>query len=84
MISDFGGTQALGILVSMTLLVAMVANLVLLPSFLLTLDRFITNKAFTEPLLEIIDEEEDIDLENLTITKDSTIFAEQSKQEETQ
>ena len=83
MISDFGGTRALGILVSMTLLVAMIANLVLLPSFLLTLDRFITNKAFTEPLLEIIDEEEDIDLENLTIKKDRPIFVEQPQEEKT-
>ncbi|MBT6440244.1 MAG: MMPL family transporter, partial [Flavobacteriales bacterium] len=83
MISDFGGTRALGVLVSMTLLVAMIANLVLLPSFLLTLDRFITNKAFTEPLLEIIDEEEDIDLENLTIKKDRPIFVEQPQEEKT-
>ena len=33
--SSYGGTQALGILVSITLLVAMLCNLVLLPSLLL-------------------------------------------------
>ncbi|MBL4653356.1 MAG: MMPL family transporter [Flavobacteriales bacterium] len=83
MISDFGGTQALGILVSLTLLVAMVANLILLPSFLLTLDRFLTNRAFKEPLLEIIDEEEDIDLGNLTIKKDSPTFVKENQKEQT-
>ncbi len=67
--SNFGGTQALGILVSFTLLAAMLANLVLLPSFLMTLDKSITTKAFKEPLLEIFDEEEDIELGELTIRK---------------
>lgn len=68
--SEFGGTRALGILLSSTLLVAMIANLILLPSLLLTLDRIITNKAFRkEPLLVIYDEEEDIELENLEIKK---------------
>ena len=36
--SNFGGTQALGILVSVTLLVAMLSNLVLLPSLLLSFE----------------------------------------------
>lgn len=67
--SEFEGTQALGILVSMTLLVAMFANLVLLPSLLLSFERWLTTKAFSEPFLEIIDEEEDIELEELEIIK---------------
>ncbi|MFT4752760.1 MAG: putative RND superfamily exporter protein [Salibacteraceae bacterium] len=67
--SDFGGTQALGILTSLTLLVAMVVNLVLLPSLLLTMGAQLTNKAFKEPLIEIIDEEEDIDYSGLRIRK---------------
>ncbi|MCB0837322.1 MAG: MMPL family transporter [Bacteroidetes bacterium] len=37
--SDFGGTQALGLLTSMTLGIAMFSNLLLLPSLLLTFDR---------------------------------------------
>ena len=37
--SDFGGTQALGWLTSLTLLVAMITNLVLLPVMLLSLNR---------------------------------------------
>jgi hypothetical protein len=63
--SQFGGTQALGILVSITLLVAMVANLVLLPSLLLNLDKSITTKAFKEPFLQILDEEDANDYSNL-------------------
>jgi predicted RND superfamily exporter protein len=68
--SSFGGTVALGVLVSITLLVAMLSNLVLLPSLLLWLDKSITNKAFKEPLLELIDEEEDIELSDLEIKKE--------------
>lgn len=67
--SDFGGTKALGILISFTLLVAMISNLVLLPSLLLSLERRITTQAFKEPLLVIYDEEEDINLDGLTIMK---------------
>lgn len=67
--SNFGGTQALGILVSVTLLVAMLANLVLLPSLLLSLEKRITTKAFKEPLLELLDEEEDIELGSLEVEK---------------
>jgi uncharacterized protein len=68
-LSNFGGTVALGILVSVTLLVAMLTNLVLLPSLLLTLEKKITTKAFNEPLINILDEEEDIDLKELVIKK---------------
>ncbi len=68
--SEFDGTRALGVLVSVTLLVAMFANLVLLPSLLLSFERYITTKAFSEPFLEIIDEEEDIELDELQVKKD--------------
>lgn len=37
--SDFGGTQALGLLTSMTLGIAMFSNLLLLPALLLTFDK---------------------------------------------
>lgn len=66
-LSDFGGTFALGFLTSMTLFAAMLANLIILPSLLLTLEKIITNKTFREPLLEIYNEEEDIDTEKLHI-----------------
>jgi predicted RND superfamily exporter protein len=66
-ISSFGGTVALGALVSITLLFAMLANLLLLPSLLLSLERNIANKVtFREPSLEIIpnnEEDEDYGVE---------------------
>ena len=68
-LSSFGGTQAMGILVSLTLVVAVISNLVLLPSLLLSLDRLTTTRAFKEPLLHIYDEEEDIELEELEIAQ---------------
>jgi hypothetical protein len=67
--SNFGGTVALGTLVSVTLLVAMISNLVLLPSLLLSFHRSLITKSFREPLLEIVNEEEDIELEALEIRK---------------
>jgi len=69
-VSDFGGTVALGLLVSITLLFAMASNLILLPSLLLSLDKLLTTKAFEqESLLELIDEEDDIELDELTVYK---------------
>jgi len=60
MISSFGGTVALGGLVSATLLFAMLANLLLLPSLLLSLERSIANqKTMKEPQIKIIDEDDD-------------------------
>lgn len=66
-VSNFGGTQAMGVLVSLTLVVAVSSNLILLPSLLLGLDRLTTTRAFKEPLLHIYNEEEDIDLDELEI-----------------
>jgi hypothetical protein len=43
--STFGGTQALGILLSVTLLVAMISNLTLLPAFLLSIEHREKKKA---------------------------------------
>lgn len=59
-LSSFGGIQAMGFLISFTLLLAMLSNLFLLPSMLLTLDKWSTTKDFDEPFLEILEEEEDI------------------------
>ncbi len=59
-ISSFGGTVALGALVSITLLFAMLANLLLLPALLLSLERSIANKkTLKKPSLEIIPTNED-------------------------
>lgn len=65
--SQFGGTQALGLLISLTLLVAMITNLVVLPSLLLTLDRLITTKSFEEPYFEVYDEDTDINWDELEV-----------------
>ena len=68
--SSFGGTAALGILVSLTLLIAYCSNLILLPCFLLSLEKKLTTKAFIEePLFQLYDEDEDIDLDSLEIEK---------------
>ena len=57
MISNFGGTKALGGLVSMTLLFAMLANLLLLPSLLISLERKIANKeVMKEPNFNVLSE----------------------------
>jgi len=67
-LSSFGGTFALGLLTSLTLFGAMLANLILLPSLLLTMEHSITFKIFrSEPLFQIYDEEEDIDTQKLEI-----------------
>ena len=59
-VSSFGGTIALGGLVSVTLLFAMVSNLILLPSLLLSLERYIANKeTFLEPVLDILSPEDE-------------------------
>ena len=69
--SNFGGTASLGKLISFTLLMAMCSNLILLPAFLVSLERKLTTKAFLqEPLFQIDKEEEDIDLDELEIRKD--------------
>ena len=59
MISEFGGTVALGGLVSATLLFAMLANLVLLPSLLISLERSVSNEeVMKEPTLQILEHQE--------------------------
>ena len=58
-LSGFGGTQALGILVSITLLFALLSNLLFLPALLLSLEKRLMTKAFMEePIVDIYDDEE--------------------------
>jgi hypothetical protein len=60
MISSFGGTVALGGLVSITLVLAMLSNLLLLPALLLSLEKTIANeKEFLEPSIDILSEEKE-------------------------
>ena len=64
MISSFGGTKALGGLVSATLLFAMLSNLLLLPSLLLSLEKNIANKkTLKEPHLQILTDREELEEE---------------------
>ena len=59
MSSEFGGTVALGGLVSMTLLFAMLANLILLPSLLISLRDTVANESVLKaPKIQIIETEE--------------------------
>jgi len=56
MLSDFGGTVALGGLIAVTLLFGMLSNLVLLPSLVLTLNKKLANEQeFIEPKIDVLD-----------------------------
>ncbi|WP_350292749.1 MMPL family transporter [uncultured Croceitalea sp.] len=59
-VSSFGGTKALGGLVSATLLFAMLSNLILLPSLLLSLEKNIANKnVLKKPQINILPKEDE-------------------------
>jgi uncharacterized protein len=71
--SDFGGTVALGILTSTTLVIAMFTNLIVLPALLLTFDDGKRRKD-DHPLIEqyddgfyIEDDDEEIDLQQIKV-----------------
>jgi predicted RND superfamily exporter protein len=55
--SNFGGTQALGLLISITLGFAMFSNLLLLPSLLMSLDKVMSAKDQEKILAELPKEE---------------------------
>ncbi|TNE27452.1 MAG: RND family transporter [Bacteroidetes bacterium] len=63
--SDFGGTVSLGILVSITLFFAMFANLLILPAFLMSVEKWINAKSFNENIIEVYEgfDEDDEDEE---------------------
>lgn len=50
----------------------MLTNLLLLPALLLTMERAITTEAFKEPLLDIFDEEEDVELIQIKVKRKTT------------
>ncbi len=65
MLSSFGGTIALGGLISLTLLFGMLSNLMLLPALVLTLNKSLANEQeFIEPKIDII-EPTDEEIDNL-------------------
>jgi predicted RND superfamily exporter protein len=60
MLSDFGGTVALGGLVAVTLIFGMLSNLMLLPCLVLTLNKSLANKQeFKEPKIDVLSNMED-------------------------
>ena len=61
MTSSFAGNQSLGLLTSITLFVAMLSNLILLPSFLMTMEKWVTKKDLSENIIDIYDSEVDPD-----------------------
>lgn len=61
--SEFGGTISLGLLVGITLFLAMFANLLLLPSLLLSYEKSITTKRFTD----LISNDEEFDGDKLKL-----------------
>jgi predicted RND superfamily exporter protein len=56
--SEFGGTKALGWLTSLTLVMAMVTNLTILPAMLLWMEKALLKKARKKELWKTLDEEE--------------------------
>ncbi len=66
--SEFGGTKALGLLVSMTLLIAISTNLILVPSLLMTLEKRLSTKTFEEPFFDYEDDGyDDVEWDQLEI-----------------
>ena len=60
MLSSFGGTVALGGLVSITLCFGMLSNLVLLPALVLTLNKTLANEQeFLEPTIDILEQSDE-------------------------
>jgi predicted RND superfamily exporter protein len=63
--SEFGGTKALGWLTSLTLLMAMITNLTILPALLLWMEKALLKKARKKELWNTLDEERDMDMSEL-------------------
>ena len=67
--SEFDGTRSLGLLVSVTLFVAMFTNLMLLPSLLMSFAQYVTTKTFSEPFFDLLEEEDMLSLDDLQVQK---------------
>jgi len=68
--SQFGGTKALGWLTSLTLVMAMITNLTILPAMLLWMEKGILRKAKKKELWNALDEEEDIEMADLGLEEE--------------
>lgn len=65
--SQFGGTQAMGLLVSLAIFIGTFTNLLILPSLLLSLEKYVEKEKYKEPFFLIYDEEGDIELGDLEV-----------------
>lgn len=67
-LSDFGGTQAMGILVTLTLIFSLLSNIILMPMLIHTFAKTFSDKSIDKPMLEIFDEpkEENENIEEKT------------------
>ncbi|GAA0528780.1 efflux RND transporter permease subunit [Chitinophaga japonensis] len=63
--SEFGGTKSLGWLTSLTLVMAMVTNLTILPALLLWMEKALIKKAKKKELWTPLDEEPDVEMSKL-------------------
>lgn len=62
MLSDFGGTIALGGLIAITLAFGMLSNLMLLPCLVLTLNKSLANQQeFKEPTIDVLSKPEELE-----------------------
>lgn len=68
--SQFGGTKAMGLLVSMAILVGAITNVLLLPSLLMSLEKVAVTKSFEEPYFEIYADDDDIELSDLQVLEE--------------
>ncbi|NIG52691.1 RND family transporter [Chitinophaga sp. Cy-1792] len=65
--SEFGGTKALGWLTSLTLIVAMLTNLTILPALLLWMEKALLKQANKKQELKMVDEAEDMPMDKLGV-----------------
>ncbi|ASZ10058.1 MMPL family transporter [Chitinophaga pendula] len=63
--SEFGGTKALGWLTSLTLIMAMITNLTVLPAFLLWMEKALMKKAKKKELWNTLDDEKDMEMKQI-------------------
>lgn len=63
--SEFQGTKALGWLTSLTLVMAMVTNLTILPAMLLWMEKALQKKAKKKELWKALDDEADLEMDQI-------------------
>ncbi|KAA2244681.1 MMPL family transporter [Chitinophaga agrisoli] len=68
--SEFGGTKSLGWLTSLTLVMAMVTNLTILPALLLWMEKAVIRKAKKKELWPTLDDEPDVEMSKLGLKDD--------------